>query len=123
MSIFEPMWPGDAIDTFGQEIALVTTKEKLARFYNQCVSEDEDDWEDYFDWIVETKDPIEAFDGRNWAESTGKIKDDGTDTRFFKTTMFYFDKVQVRKGMPRTNLAVAEAGNVRLVIMGEGDYA
>ena len=95
-------------------------KERLARFYNRCVSEDEDDWEDYFDWIVETKDPIEQFDGRNWNESTPPI----VSVKMGKVVkrMFYYDKVQVRKGMTRTNLAVADAGDVRLVIMGEGDW-
>ena len=95
-------------------------KERLARFYNRCVSEDEDDWEDYLDWIVETKDPIQAFGYWNWNESTPPI----VSVKMGKVVkrMFYYDKVQVRKGMTRTNLAVADAGDVRLVIMGEGDW-
>ena len=95
-------------------------KERLARFYNRCVSEDEDDWEDYLDWIVETKDPVQAFGCWNWNESTPPI----VSVKRGKAVkgMIYYDKVQVRKGMTRTNLAVAEAGDVRLVIMGEGDW-
>jgi hypothetical protein len=100
----------------GAEVLKNVVKEQLARFYNRCLYEEEDEWEDYRDWITETRDPIEAFDGRNWRESSGKITDDGSDIRFPKTTMIFFERVQVAKGQPRQNIAVADAGEVRLVI-------
>ena len=92
-------------------------REQVARFYNRCVSEDEDDWQDYVEWITETADPIEAFDGSNWSEAKGKIVDEGKDTRFLNTSMFYFSDIQLHKGMPRHDIAVLDAGKKRMVIM------
>ena len=100
----------------GAESLKEMVKEQLARFYNRCLYEEEDEWEDYRDWITETRDPMEAFDGRNWSEASGKITDDGSDPRFLKVDMIFFERVQVAKGRPRQNIAVADAGEVRLVV-------